>query len=183
MAVDVKNVAIGGAVVLLGDWVTAGGAGSLNDVGLLAEGSEITFTREVYELKSDSAMGVLRAVPTDMGVEVKMIMQEATLDNLRRVTSQVTGSLTGTAPNKTLLFGEYAEQYHQATVATKGPMGPTSVAGTETWTFWKLYIKNVETLAFKKGQEQRYAVTFGAAEDLTVTTADKFCKVVVASAA
>lgn len=174
---EVKNIAIGGAALSLGDYVAAGGAGTLADVGLLKDGSEITIQREMYEVKSDSAQGVLRAVPTDIGYEVKAILQEATLANFRKVTGQPSANLTGTAPNATMEGGEAAEEYFQATIVTKGTAGATGVYATRTYTFWKLYVKGVEALPIKKGQEQTYGVTFGAAEDLSVSAAGKFFKV------
>jgi len=175
MALELKNIAIGGTTLSLGAYVTAGGAGSLTDVGLLKDGSELNIAKEIYEVKSSSANGVLRAIPIDSTYELKAILQEATLDNMRKALGQPSANLTGTAPNKTLLVGDMAEEYFQGTVSTGGTGGTPA---TRLMTFWKLYVKAVETLAFKKGQEQMYGITFGMVADQSVAAADKFYKVV-----
>lgn len=178
MAIDVKNIAIGGAVLSIGDWVTAAGAGSLTDVGLLKDGSELTFETENYEVESDSAQGMLAAVPIKTSVKIKAVLQEATLDNLRRVLNQVTGNLSGTAPNKTLLVGERSEQYHQLSIVSKGPKGSGLTSATRTITGWKGVVKIADAIAFKKGAEQTYGVEITLLYDPSVSTADKFLKIV-----
>ncbi len=177
MAVSLNNIAIGGSTLSLGAYVPAGGAGSLTDVGALKDGSELSIAKEIYEVKSSSVEGVLRAIPVDTSFELKAILQEASLDNLRKVLGQPSANLTGTAPNKTLLVGNAAEEYFQGTVSTGGISGGTTPA-TRLLTMWKLYVKGLEAIAFKKGQEQTYGVTFGMVADQSVTTADKFYKVV-----
>lgn len=183
MAIEVKNIAIGAGVLSIGDWVTAGGAGSLTDVGLLKDGSEITIEEENYEIESDSVQGALLSVPVKTTVKVKAVMQEATLALLRRMIQQPTGNLTGTAPNDTLLVGDRTEQYSQMTISTKGGKGAGSVAATRLFTFWKGVPKLGGAIAIKKGAEQTWEVEFSIMYDPSLATADKFFKIANSGAA
>lgn len=183
MAVDIKNIAIGAAVLSLGDWVTAGGAGSLTDVGLTLEGSMLSIATEFFDVSGEQVIGKVRSVPTSMTVTVKAKLQEASLDNLRRAINQPSANLTGTAPNKSLLVGEPSEQYLQGTLVTKGIAGSTSVHATRTITFWRGVVKSIGEISYSKGGNQVYDVEIECLEDTSVSTADKFFKIVDTSGA
>lgn len=184
MSVDSKKIAIGAGVLSIGPYVAAGGAGTLVDVGLTKEGTELSLKITKAEVgNGEQVFGPQFAVPTDVEMELKAVMGEADIDKLAWLTSQPSGNLTGTAPNKSLLLGEPEEQYKQIQVVSKGIRGTNGTAASRTFTGWKGFVKSVEPVKFAKGSEQVYSVTFGFCEDLTVTTADKFGKIADTGAA
>ena len=176
MATNTGNIAIGQATVSVGAYVAAGGAGSLTDVGHTKGPTTLNVTGNDYSIATEQSFGTIRKVPISASVKVKVMMDEATLDNLRVAFRQASAQLTGTAPNKTLLVGNITEQYHQVQIVTKGA-GSTTPA-TRTITIWRAIVESVEEIAYGKSAEQTFAVTFDCLYDDSVATGDKFLKVV-----
>jgi hypothetical protein len=176
LATNTGNIAIGVATVSVGAYVTAGGAGSLTDVGHTKGPTTLTVTGNDYAVATEQSFGTIRKVPISATVKVKVMMDEATLDNLRTAFRQASSQLTGSAPNKTLLVGNITEQYHQVQIVTKGTGGTTQA--TRTITIWRAITETVAEIAFGKGNEQTFEVTFDCLYDDSVATGDKFLKVV-----
>jgi len=92
MATDTTNIEAGAAVVSVGAWVTAGGAGSLTDVGHMKGPVTLTPSREDYDIKSERAFGVLKKIPQDSIVKIKIngrvdhhLLEKLSATNLRRL--------------------------------------------------------------------------------------------------
>lgn len=176
MATTDGNVLIGAATVSIGAWVSAGGAGSLTDVGHTKDPSTIGVAHENYEQPSESQMGPVKIVPTKMGITVKIPILECTPDLLAIAMRQATANVTGTAPNKTVLIGDPVEQYHQIMLVSKGPGSTTQ--GTRTITIWKAQVTNVGEWAHGKAVPQAPDITLTLLKDNTVTTNGKYFKIV-----
>lgn len=184
MAVDSKKIAIGAGVLSVGAYVAAGSAGTLTDVGLTKEGTELAFKVTKAEVgNGEQVFGPQLAVPTDVEMELKAVLGEADIDKLQWIFSQPTANLTGTAPNRSLLLGEPTEDYRQVQLVTKGIKGTNGTAASRAFTGWKAFVKSVEPIKYAKAAEQLYSVTLGFCEDVTVATADKFGKLVDTGAA
>ena len=171
---DVDKVLFGAGVFSIGDWVTAGGAGSLTDVGHTAGPIEMQIAREDVEVDSEQVIGSMRRVPTGIKYTIKVPMKEGDLENMRIALGEPAGSLTGVAPDETLVVGSPIEQYHQATIVTKG-IGTT---GVRTITLWKLYPESIDPIPHAKGAPQMVSVTFHALHDESLATGDKVFKAV-----
>lgn len=176
MATNTGNICIGAAQVSIGAYVTAGGAGTLTDVGHTKGPTTLEATYNDYEIVTEQSFGAIRRIPISAAIKVKVMMDEATLDNLRVATRQVSGNLSGSAPNKTLLVGNISEQYHQVQIIGKGP-GSTTPA-TRTITAWRAIVETVTAISFGKQPEETFEVTFSLMFDDSVSTSDKFFKVV-----
>lgn len=178
MATNTGFIAIGIATVSVGAYVAAAGAGALTDVGHTKGPTTISVSYEDYPVVTEQSFGPLRKIPISATVKLKVMMDEATLDNLRTSFRQTAAQLSGTSPNKTLLVGNITEQYHQVQVSTKGPAGAAGVASTRTITIWRGIIEAIEEISFGKQPEQTFVVTFDCMFDDTVATGDKFLKIV-----
>lgn len=177
MATTTSNIAIGAAAVTIGAYVTAGGAqGTMVDVGHTKGPTTLTVNGQDYPIATEQSFGAIRKIPLSADVKVKVLIDEATLANMRIAFRQASGNLSGTAPNATLLVGNITEQYHQIQIVTKGT-GGTTVA-TRTFTIWRGIIESVDEIPFGKAGEQTLAVTIHCMYDDSVATADKFFKVV-----
>lgn len=174
MATSTANTLIGAGTVSIGDWVTAGGAGSLTDVGHTNAPIDVTHAFEDHETKSERAKGTIKRTPMDMTVTVKVPMLEATLEHWRILSRQAAANLTGTPPDLTLRVGQPVAQYHQMTIVGPG-LGSGSV---RTVTLWRAIVMEVGPIQFAKGGDMVFDVTFGILEDDTLGTADTFYKVV-----
>jgi len=174
MATNTANVKIGAAAVSIGAYVTAGGAGSLTDVGHTKSGTTLAPSFNDYDSKSEQAFGTLKKVPQDGSIKLKVHMMEATLELLRVAMRQAAANLTGTPPNLTLRVGPFIEQYHQIQVAVPG-VGTTQA---RTLTLWRGSVESVAEIPYAKGAEQAYEVTFDCLWDDSIGTADKIYKVV-----
>jgi hypothetical protein len=174
MAVDATQIQSGAAVVSVGDWVTAGSAGSLTDVGHMKGPVSLTPSFEDYEIKSERAFGTLKRVPISGSLKLAMDLQEVTAEHMRIAMRQPDANLTGTSPDQTLNIGDFTEQYHQVTVVVTGP-GTTNV---RTLTLWKGYMEALGAIPFAKGEEQHLAITFDCLYDDSVTSTAKFGKIV-----
>jgi hypothetical protein len=176
MAQVTSNIAVANAVVSVGPWVTGGGASSLVDVGHTNGPSSLQVNYNDYGLKSEQSFGILRKIPIDATVKLKVPMAETFMENLRIVYRQPAANKTGSVPNQTLLIGSFVEQYHQIQVVTKGT-GATTTA-TRTATFWRGAVDATDELAWTKTKEQSPGPTFDILFDDTVATNDKFGKIV-----
>ena len=174
MATDTTQVHIGAAVVSIGDWVTAGGAGSLTDVGHMKTPASLTSAFEDYEVKSERAFGTLKREPLAGKLTLALDLQETTAEHMRIAFRQPSANKTGTSPDFTLRIGDFAEQYHQITAVVTGP----GTAGVRTFTFWRGFVEGVGAIPFAKGEEQHLPLTFDILYDDSVTSLDKFAKCV-----
>lgn len=177
MATNTGNIAIGAAQVSIGAYAAAGAAsGSLVDVGHTKGPTTMSASFNDYEIVTEQTFGPVRKIPISASIKVKVMMDEATADNMRIAMRQLAANVTGTAPNKTHLVGNISEQYHQIVIVAKGPGATTP--STRTITLWRAIVESIEEISYGKSPEQTLAVTFALMYDDTVATADKFFKVV-----
>lgn len=178
MATDTKRISIGRADVSVSDYVTAAGAGTFTDVGHTQGPTTLEIANQDYEIKSEQVLAAIASIPVDNKVTLKFTMLESALDNLRYALRQVSGNLTGSAPNKTLLIGDAQEVYQQMKLVSKGIKGATLVAATRTITIWRAAFVSAEAIGFAKDKEQLFTVTMSVMYDDSVATADKYLKIV-----
>lgn len=174
MATNTNNICVGAATVSIGAYVSAGGAVTLTDVGHTKEPPTLQPAFENYGVTSERAFGTLRKIPVSGKWQLTVPMLEATIENYRISCKQGSGSTTGTSPNLTLRVGQFAEQYHQITLAVPG-VGSTAA---RTITLWRCDVESLDAISFGKTIEQVLKPTFDVNYDDTVTTADKFFKIV-----
>lgn len=174
MATNTGNIAIGKAQVSISAYVTAGGAGTFVDVGHTKGPTTLSVNGNDYAVKTEQSFGTIRKIPIDAEVKLKVLMDEATLDNMRIAFRQASGQLSGSAPNKTLLVGDITEQYHQIQIVTKGT--GSAVPATRTITIWRAIVASMAEISYGKSQEQTFEVTFDVLYDDSVATGDKFLK-------
>lgn len=178
MANDLKNLAIGGHTLNVGDWVTAAGTVTYADVGILKEGSEISPEIENYAPEFESLDGSPISIPVKTSFTIKAVLAEATLDNLLICLAQPAANLTGSAPNKTLLLGIRSEMYKAVKIVGKGNLGATGTRAVRTITAYRCAVEKMDALTITRSKEQLYVVTFRVLQDTTVATADQFIKIV-----
>lgn len=177
MATNTNYIVVGAAVPSIGAYVAAGGAGSLTDVGHLKNPTTLQAAFEDYPVTSERAQGALKKVPQSSSYKLKLSMTESLLANLQKALRQPSANLTNgdaAIEEGTLLVGNAAEQYHQIQLVGVGP-GATAV---RTVTLWRCIVESVAEMAFAKGAEIMYEVTFDVLHDDSVATADKFFKIV-----
>jgi hypothetical protein len=174
MATNTANICIGAATVSIGAYVAAGGASTLVDVGHTKEAVTLTPSFDDYPITSERAFGPLKKIPIGGTFKLSVSMIESTIENYRVAFRQAAGSTSGTAPNLTLRVGDFAQQYHQLSIVSSG-VGSTSV---RTITAWRAIVESVEAVPYGKTGEQMLKVTFDLMYDDSVSTADKFLKIV-----
>lgn len=175
MAVTVANILVKSAVVSMGDYVTAKGAGTLVDVGATLGGASIGMTHTHKRLETDQNLGEVGGVPSKRVMELKFAMIESDIEKFRVAFGQPIANRSGTTPNFTLnVDPNAAEQYHQISFVSKG-VGTTKV---RTITFWRCAVVGIEPVAFKKDDQQTYTVTIAVFEETTGAGLDNFCKIV-----
>src|SRR5881628_3615139 len=116
MATDATKILVGAGVVSIGDYVSGGGAGTLVDVGHTKAPITIAPAFTDYLVKSERAIGIIKQVPTDLVVTIKVDMMEGTLDHWLIAFRQPSANLSGTLPNMTLRVGIPVEVYHQVQI-------------------------------------------------------------------
>jgi hypothetical protein len=185
MAIDINKIAVGSAVVSIGDWVTNAGAGSLTDVGATKGGVTLTPSYEHFKLTTDQTFGPHRSKAHSGEWQCKIPMLEADLPKLRRVLRQVSGNLTGTTPNHTLAVDGASEQYLQVQIVTVGIAGSGGTYGTRTITLWRCAIESIDEIAFRKDGEQMVTITLLVCEDASIAAAGngRYFKIVDSGAA
>lgn len=174
MPTNTANLLIGPATISVGDWVTAGGAGTLTDVGHTKGGTKLAPQFNDVDIDSDQSFGALRKFPASGSFSIKIPMEEITLENLRRAMRQPSANVTGAAPNQTLLLGAPAEQYLQVQMVGPG-LGTNKV---RTATLWRCIVSEVAELGINKEGAQLLDVTLMVLYDDSVATADKFGTIV-----
>ena len=166
------NILVGSATISVGPYVSAGGAGTLSDLGAILAGG-ITFSRKTsyHDVISDHHLGILSRVKTADAWEVKVTCMESSLANLLIAFDQPNASLSGS----TLRHNTNAQtNYKQVQIVGLGPTG----AFIRTITVWRCAVVECGDIPFKKDGEQLLPLTFGVCQDLTVVTADQSFKVV-----
>jgi hypothetical protein len=174
MATNTANICIGAATVSIGAYVAAGGAATLIDVGHTKEAVTLTPAFEDYAIMSERAFGPLKKIPIGGTFKLAVSLIESTIENYRVAFRQAGGSTSGTAPNLTLRVGDFAQQYHQIQIVSAG-VGSTAV---RTITAWRAIVESVEAVQYGKTGEQRLDLLFDLMYDDSVSTADKFLKIV-----
>lgn len=174
MATSAANVKVGAGTFSIGAYTSAGAAGSLTDSGHIATPYELGVGMENFDVETERSTGIVYTSPQKDEHTLKVAFHESTLELWRTALGQPSSQLTGTAPNKTLRVGDRAAQYHQATLAVPG-VGTTAA---RTLTFWKLQVIALEPIQFGKAVAQVLTATFRILRDDTVSTADKYYKVV-----
>ena len=175
MATDSNKVLVGAAVVSVGAYVTAAGAGTLTDVGHTKSPVTLAPNVQVFDVKSERAFGTIKKVPLDMELKLKIPYLECTAEALRTAMRQPSGNVSGSGVNLTVRVGDPKEQYHQIQIVGPGPSGGTAAA-TRTITFWKCIVDSVAEIPFAKGDSSVYEVVFAILYDDSVSAADKFFK-------
>jgi hypothetical protein len=169
------NICIGKAVITVGPYVTAGGAGTLVDVGHTKGPTTLATAFENYDAVSEQAPTPLESVPSTTTYKLKVPVEEATIDNWLIASREPVANKSGTPPAFTLrVGGPTGKKYHQIQIVTAG-LGATL---TRTITIWKAVVESVSEIPFAKGGEQLLEVTVNCLYDDTVTTADKVMKIV-----
>ena len=146
----------------------------MTDVGHTKEAVTLTPAFEDYSVTSERAFGVLKKIPIGGSFKLTVAMIEATIENFRVALRQPVANTSGTGANLTLRVGDFAQQYHQVTIVTNG----LGTGATRTITVWRAIVENLEAIPYGKTGEQMLKVTFDCLYDDTVTTADKFLKMV-----
>lgn len=172
MAQDVTKIMVGAGVLSLGDYVTAGGAGSLSDAGFTLDDFQLTSNQENFDVEVEQTTGTVLTSKVKTEFTLKCTFAQAEAELLRVLLAQPSGNKSGTGANLTLRVGNAATQYHQATLVVPGP----GTTGVRTLTFWKLQILTSDPIPFGKKVVQKYGATFRLLYDSTVSTADKFFK-------
>jgi len=172
MATDTTQIHIGAATVSVGAWVTAGGAGSLTDVGHMKAQATLTPSFTDYEIKSERSFGTLKREPQDMKLTLALDLQETTAEHMRIAFRQPAANKSGTSPDFTLRIGDPAEQYHQISLVANGP----GTSGVRTQTYWRAFVESLGAIPYGKGEEQHLPITFDILYDDSVTSLDKFGK-------
>ena len=168
----------GGATVSIGDYVTAGGAGTLVDVGYTEGPTELTVTWEDYELNPEQEPGVIDIFHINTAASLKVPMLESSVPNIRRALRLPAANQTGIGDNLTLEIGgaglneSDAETYTQLSLVGRGP-GTTNV---RTITGWKLIPESADPIGFQKGSPSLVGVTFRVLLDPSVAAAGKHLK-------
>jgi len=169
------NICSGRAVVSVGPYVTAGGAGTLVDVGHTKAPTTLAVERENFDAVSEQAPTPVESVPSLTTYKVKVPVEEATIDNYLIATGEPVANKSGTPPNLTLrVGGPTGKKYHQIQLVTAG-LGTGLI---RTITIWKAVLMSVSEVPFAKGGEQLLEMTFNCLYDDTVATADKVMKIV-----
>lgn len=171
MATSAANVRVGAGVLSFGDYVAAGGAGSLTDVGHTRNVS-LNVAVEDFDHETDRSFGIVKSVPVRIQGTIGAILDEATPENYRIAFRQPSGNKSGTPPNETLLVGRPLEQYHQATIVTSG-IGTTE---QRTFTFWKVRVALNGEIPFQKAAVQNLPIQGAVLYDDSVATNDKLFK-------
>lgn len=174
MTLDATKICIGAAVVSMGDYVAAGGAGSLVDVGHTKGPVTLDCKTTLYTVKSERTAYALDQVPTDQEISFKLQLSQSELENWRRMMNAPAANLTGSGSNKTLLIGSIGSNKYQVQFVVPG-VGTTRA---RTITFWKVVVKTAGTVSFAKSGEQVVELDCEAMYDDSVTTGDKVGKVV-----
>jgi hypothetical protein len=169
MALDATKIMVGAGVFSIGDWVTAGGPGTLVDVGHIKSPFELAASFDNFDIETERLQGILDHRPTKTDYTLKVAFHQAEVEWLRIALAQPATNKSGTGANLTLLVGERANLDHQATLVTAGP----GTTGVRTLTFWRLKLMSVEAIQVGKGVEQLYIATFRVKHDPTLSTADK----------
>jgi hypothetical protein len=173
VAVDLSKVKVKAAVVSLGDYVTAKGAGTLVDVGLTKGGVTIGYKPTYYPIEGDQHLGELAGIPTKREVELKFTMTQTEAEKLRLITEQPAANFTGAPPNITgNVDANAVEQYHQVKLSIAG--GGVGTLGLREMTFWRCVFVACDPIPYKKDGEQLYAVTVRVYQEITGTGTDSF---------
>lgn len=180
MALDASKImagfgtASGAGEFKLGDYVTAGGAGTLVDLGHVKNPYELAGAMENFDETTERATGIVLTEPISDSHEVKVAFHQSEIEILRIAYGQPSANKSGSGNNLTLLIGDRVSQYHQATLQVKGP-GTTA---KRLMTFWKLQVIAREAISFGKSTAQLVITTFRILRDDSVVTADKYFKFV-----
>lgn len=134
------------------------------DVGFTTGGVTFDPKTEHHFVVADQALGNLAAIPKARDLEIKVKLLEGTLTNLQYALAQATGNLSGTSS----LFYNASdpELYYQLQVVGKG----NGATGVRTMTAWRVYIKDMGSLMFKKDGAQEPDLTLGVCEETTGST-------------
>ncbi|MEN6527068.1 MAG: hypothetical protein ABFD65_11330, partial [Candidatus Polarisedimenticolia bacterium] len=129
MAGDASKILIGAATVSIGPWVTAGGAGTLVDVGFTSGPVELTTKTTFYDAKVEQAETPVAQAITEQSFTLKVPCIQGELEKLRMATQQPTANLV----TKTLTVARPTLQYYQVQFVGKGP----ETGGTRTVTIYR----------------------------------------------
>lgn len=172
MAKNVLNVAVGGlATINISPWVTANGAGTFTDVGLVALGGwTLDYKREDYIIEAESDLGNLGRIPTKREITFKFKCLEVDFEKWRVAFGQPTGNLTGTFPTQSFKYDHNAvAQEFQVQIVGRGASTATGTSKTRTISLWKCVPIAVEPIIFERKGPQMVGITMDVLSDLSST--------------
>lgn len=174
MALDTTKVMVGAGVVSIGDYVTAGGAGTLVDVGDLLEPIEVGTAFENFDVETERSTGIVLTNPTKSDFTIKVAMAQSEVENLRIGLRQPAGNKSGTGSNLTLTVTDAIKQFHQIQVVGPGP----GTTGVRTITGWRAQAIAMDAVKIGKKAVQNVTVTFRLLKDTSTTPAGQYYKLV-----
>ena len=182
MANNAGKIVFGRADISISPWVTAGGAGSFVSAGHTEGDAILELDKEDLSEGSEQVLGKLFQEPIGFGMRLKYAAKEASLDLMGDYLQQIAANLTGTAPNKTLLIGEPTAVYKQIKIVTTGEATLQSgLKAIQTITLYRCAMLKPEPLSFAKGKVRLLGFTWEVMYDESMTTLDKYGKIVNAS--
>lgn len=177
MAENLANVVFGTSnlAISIGEYVTAKGAGTLVDLGILDGGFELDMSEEQTDIMSDKHLGPLSQEPHKRGLALKFVAEEAAVDNLLKFWGAKDADKSGVSPNFTLEPSvDNPARYHQIQIADLG-LGTGKI---RTWTFWRARRFGPFKYAAKRDQPRKFEATFSLMQEITGTGPSSFFKFV-----
>ena len=164
MGVDDTKVKVGAGVISIGEYVAAGGAATLVDIGHTDQPFAINSNFESFDVESERTDGLILTVPIKSTYEVEFSVLEVTPGRLAQIFRQAAGSVTGTAPNQTIVITSAVSRLFQIQIVGKG-IGTT---GVRTVTFWRCQPVSCEPILHGKAAVQAYRALFRVLYDSSV---------------
>ena len=171
MSVTTTNIIVGSGTLSVGEYVTAGGAGSLTDVGATDGGVSITPNLSVLDIFVDQQITAIAGAKTKSEYILKTNLMESTLGLLAMAwgqpASNVAGGIFYVGDDMTL-------PYKQLSFVGRAAGAPAGL--TRTLTCWRAVAYKTGEHSYKKDKETFIPIEFKLYLDLSVTTRDKICK-------
>jgi hypothetical protein len=172
MATDSTLLQIGPAIVSVGAYVTAGGAGTLVDAGHTSEPVEIPYALETIDRTSERSLGVIATKITGQVISINIPTLECKPEHVRIFMAQPAANLTG----GTLEVGDAVTQYHQIQLVQNEDVAAPYTSLTIT--LWRCQLAEFQPLRFGKGEWTILRGVFRVLRDDSVAAAGKYMKAV-----
>ena len=174
MADTVLNIAQGGATLFFAPYIApiAGAeptGHSFADIGAIVNGVSIDFKRDYKEWMSDHHNFPLDLFKQKDGAELKGTMEESTLENMAIAMDQAAGNVSGTLPNRALIYKPNDPRQLMAMKIVAPGLGTNRVA---TWLFWRGVVTDIGPIPYKReGSEVLFGFTFKPLAEILITNA------------